>query len=441
MCLIIRCEQDKELKLHHFKNMYRRNDDGYGFMWVQDNAINGLKRSDATVDELYEKYKELKEFNPVIHLRMRTHGKVNEENAHPYYCGYGIWLMHNGVLHHPSITSNHDMSDTWQFIEQTLNPLFKQTKNPHVLIRTEAFKHLMEGFIGSGNRVVLGDRGGFVYFNENTWFKVPDDIEDIGGLLVSNTYAWDVNEFKKKASNHHHSYYGFRNASGENSYRSGSHWDTRTCEWVRPGVSNVGSTGASNFKHVARGFYMDPWEGVWLWNGYGYSRRRDLDDRADLKDLIEKYEGLVPIQWDTFNPRTNEEATPVFPNEDEDGNFVDASAVLVLPYNATPTIVEGENDNEASEKAVSPTSDPLPEANADEGAGLSEARDGTGDESTDEEPVDQYILDSAEEYVKLEILCRDWASLDLDELEMQFWQNNEEAIKAFYFLLQTMPLD
>lgn len=438
MCLIIRCDKNKPLAFKHLRNMYRRNDDGYGFMWIQNNAIHGLKVANANVNDLWNKYQELKEYDPVIHLRMRTHGGVNEENSHPYYCGYGIWMMHNGILHHSTISASHAMSDTWQFIEQVLKPLFAQAKNPHTLIRTLAFKHLVEEFIGAGNRIVLGDRGGFIYFNEKTWYTVPEDIEEINGIIVSNTYAWDVGEFKKKYQppNHTSSY---QNGSGKSSSIYGENSATSTT-WKTPGASHISSTGATNFTHLLRGYYMDPWKGVWVWNGYTYSRRRDLDDREDLKELITKYEGAVPIQFDTFNGRrrSNISNDPAFEQEDEDGFTSDESAMLLLPYNATPDVPKDDSKDEKSKEETTSEVNSIPTENASKSIDTSKE----GNERTDGEDDTQTVdFDEIEEYVRLEVLCKDWSTLTPEELEEKFWNDNEEVIKAFHFLLQTMPVD
>src|ERR1017187_769824 len=106
--------------------------------------------------------------------------------------------MHNGTVNAPK-THDHKRSDTWNFIETWLKPMFQLVKNPHDLIRSEAFKILLEHEIGTGNRIIMGDRGGYITFNESTWHTMEGEyFPELKGLVVSNTYAWDRDFGKPK---------------------------------------------------------------------------------------------------------------------------------------------------------------------------------------------------------------------------------------------------
>src|SRR6266705_4580676 len=160
MCLIIRTEKEKLISRELMDHFATRNGDGWGMMWIQANHIKTLKGQGSDKDGLYNEYLRLREFNPMIHLRWRTHGDISHINTHPFYCGNGIYMMHNGVVSQ-EIREN-DKSDTWHLAEDYLKPLFKKAKNPHEMIRHEDFRKAFEKVIGNSNRIALGDRGGFV---------------------------------------------------------------------------------------------------------------------------------------------------------------------------------------------------------------------------------------------------------------------------------------
>lgn len=190
MCLIVETKKDIPLSEKFIKNVFKRNDDGFGLMYIKDNHLETEKYVDKSVDLLVERYNATKEYEPIIHFRMRTHGLIDHSNTHPYYANFGIWLMHNGVLQIDT-SSNKDKSDTWHFIHTYLNPMLSWSKNPHALIRTEQFKTIINRMIGPNNKIVMGDRGGYVFFQEKQWHTITKESTEMVGMRVSNTYAWD----------------------------------------------------------------------------------------------------------------------------------------------------------------------------------------------------------------------------------------------------------
>lgn len=198
MCLIIETKKDIPLSDKLLLEFVNRNDDGFGFMYIKDNKLEVEKHVDKPKELLIERYQALKDYEPMIHLRMKTHGLIDHENTHPYPCGNGIWLMHNGVF---SAGNSWDTSksDTWHFIDRIIKPMF-EWGNPHKMIRTPFFQALMERMVGANNRLVFGDRGGFVIINKQAWHTITEPTTEAVGLLVSNTYAWSQNAFIPKKS-------------------------------------------------------------------------------------------------------------------------------------------------------------------------------------------------------------------------------------------------
>ena len=190
MCLIIKTDLTKPIPEKLLKHMSEKNSDGWGMMWIANNELM-IEKSIRPFVDLWNAYEARKQWNPIIHLRWKTHGDLTQKNAHPFYCGFGIFLMHNGMVNAP-ITTDNTYSDTWNFIESWLKPLLKSVTNPHNFIRSTTFKSILEHEIGYNNRIVLGDRGGFITFNESQWHTIKNPHTEVEGLLVSNTYAWDA---------------------------------------------------------------------------------------------------------------------------------------------------------------------------------------------------------------------------------------------------------
>lgn len=190
MCLIIECNKHIPISYKLMEEFQRRNDDGFGFMWVQDGELKTYKTPNGSLEELYAKYQELMEFDPVIHLRQKTHGLIDHENTHPYPVGTtGIWLMHNGVLSGGN-QEDTSKSDTWHFINRVIEPILSWAGDPGEAIRSKKFRILMERIIGSTNRICLGDKDGYVFFNQDAWTKISNENTGAKGLRVSNSYAW-----------------------------------------------------------------------------------------------------------------------------------------------------------------------------------------------------------------------------------------------------------
>jgi predicted glutamine amidotransferase len=310
MCLIIRTETTKPISKELMEHWCQRNGDGWGMMWLQNNTIN-IHRS-MKVAELWDKYQELKEFNPIIHLRWRTHGDTDLANCHPYYCGNGIFLMHNGVISNAD-NYNKSKSDTWHFIEDWVKGLFSLVKNPHQVMRSKQFKHLFETAIGLNNRIVLGDRGGFVYFNEASWHTIDNEHTGVKGLLVSNSYAWDANKFGKPEEESKWE----RDFRQRNAHYSGTtHYSKDYTKPVTPLPNHSGHHPSINTQpikcidgtyrnrlgevmiHVVGNIYVDVLNSAWLWSHGLFQRCPEIDKNIQkrIKKEMKKNKGLIPIE-------------------------------------------------------------------------------------------------------------------------------------------------
>lgn len=288
MCLIIQAEPGIEISRELMDDFASRNNDGFGVMWVENNKIHAEKFGPTEMDRLYPMYEQLKDKLHFIHLRMRTHGDVSAEMAHPYYCGFGIWLMHNGIL--PTKPEHaKEKSDTWHFINDILKPLFASSKNPHSLLRTEFFADILNRYIGSNNRIVLGDRGGFVIFNSKGWHEIDNSKTGAVGLLVSNTYAWSAQSYGKtySYSTSGVTYVTKKDDAAPTRRRSSlfttDEEEEQEClpRWKQHEL--LGNDKVNhNFFPLGRTWYVDVFGRVYKSRGWGFERRVDLDENEQF---------------------------------------------------------------------------------------------------------------------------------------------------------------
>lgn len=286
MCLII--ETKKEITIPRFvmEDMFERNNDGFGFMYVRNGHSYGEKYHSSDLDLLYNTYLRLKDCEPFIHLRMKTHGDISEENSHPYNCGSGVWLMHNGVMGECQ-GDDKSKSDTWYFANEYLRPMFEQVMDVSAFIRTRGFKELVTRFIGSNNRIVLADRVGTLRFNPSSWHTITNEQTKCVGMRVSNTYAWSLYKKSEPVS------YG--------KYEPAYHRQRTTI----PG--NSSPTRLPSKEGDPAGSFRDLQDELWLYNGTGW---------------IKSYNGIgfIGSQGATQNP-------PTFPSNNESGS---KSNIIVL---------------------------------------------------------------------------------------------------------------
>jgi len=324
MCLIIHAEPKYRISETLMDDFAKRNDDGFGIMWVENNQINTRKFGPTEMDKLYPTYLSVQDKEHFIHLRMRTHGDTNVAMAHPYYCGYGIWLMHNGILD----TQGDDTtkSDTWYFVNHVLNPLFKMTTNPHTMMRSKAFANIMLKFLGHNNRVVLGDRGGYVTFNSQAWHNITNENTGVTGMLVSNTYAWSSSSFGQPVT-----VYTNQRSQGTLPLVVGG---TSTTTSTASGVDNPAFEKAllDWFFLLGRKWYMDKYGHIYKRDAKGFTRRPDLDEKDQFWNSLNADTVINAGVWmaEQNNVDTEVEAANDDLN-DADTVIIDVQEIETLP--------------------------------------------------------------------------------------------------------------
>jgi len=229
MCLLINKPADVHFTRAHIEDFYKRNDDGFGIMYAENNVIHTVKIV-GTVDDVFDTYMQYADHREcAMHFRMKTHGDIDLDNCHPYEVfgkesGYPLYLMHNGVLFNGN-TADTTKSDTWHFINDYVRPML--TGRIHEF-QSEWFKTVIEKAIGSNNKFVMMDAAGnTVVFNETsgvTWSPANDGSK----AWMSNTYAWS---YPRPAATY--GYYGSGNNGYYGSSRFASSWDDDYPSWKK----------------------------------------------------------------------------------------------------------------------------------------------------------------------------------------------------------------
>jgi hypothetical protein len=205
MCIAIYKPESKVLSQETLKECYDSNPDGAGFMYAQGKKLH-IEKGFFSYDSFYQAYKEHESKQAVLHFRIKTHGKIDTTNCHPFAVNSSIGFVHNGIISGFGDT-NH--SDTIGFNNAILQPLVNKWGN--LALFQDPVINLIEGRIGYSKLVFLDRHGNHKIMNEGK--GVWDD-----GVWYSNDsykpYVAPVSTYKPKA-------YSWDNTDWINDYSKG----------------------------------------------------------------------------------------------------------------------------------------------------------------------------------------------------------------------------
>lgn len=210
MCLIWKKPQGVKLHKSWLKEVYTRNDDGWGISWVESDGkvkvLRGLEYANFERLAIALEDREL-----LCHVRMATHGKVCKANAHPFkvHSQEPIYLMHNGVVDYPYKLEG-DESDTVQFCRTIVQPILEAQPDPAEFVQSTYFNRFMRS-IGGGKYGFISPKG-ITLIDEHSWNELDN------GVKVSNTYSFSQlhHHVKNNYVNNANRYYGGKNSYGNN---------------------------------------------------------------------------------------------------------------------------------------------------------------------------------------------------------------------------------
>lgn len=176
MCVILDKNAGSEIPFDKILSAAIRNDDGYGIIVIDREKIEVIKglttKPGVTADLIAKRMEDAKDQRVLCHLRLKTHGLIDEKNLHPFSVlghddmGTELYMMHNGVL---SDFSSHDrtaeLSDTAIFVDDVARPLclaLAKLHGPDELLDNLLFKRIMSKYAGTSNRLSFIDGKGKV---------------------------------------------------------------------------------------------------------------------------------------------------------------------------------------------------------------------------------------------------------------------------------------
>lgn len=188
MCIAIYKPEDKIIPKKTLIECYNSNPDGAGFMYAENKKLH-IEKGFFSFNSFYNAYKIHAHKKAVLHFRIKTHGKIDTTNCHPFSVNNSIGFVHNGVISGFG-DSNH--SDTIGFNHGVLQPLVNKWGN--LALFQDPLKDLIESRIGYSKLIFLDRHGNHNIFNESK--GVWDD-----GVWYSNNsykpYVAPVTKFKE----------------------------------------------------------------------------------------------------------------------------------------------------------------------------------------------------------------------------------------------------
>jgi hypothetical protein len=186
MCVIVHSPKGTEIDKNTMEKLWKRNNDGGGFMLSKDNRLivkKGYFNFDAFLKD-FTVYN-CSDIEKAIHFRIKTKGKVDIVNCHPFKIHENLAVMHNGIL---SGFGNESFSDTYCFVDEILR------KMPKKILSYDGILKLINDKCGFYSKLLfMGNNGNTFKTNEKQWIE-------IGGIYYSNRNGiYDYSKFNHTA--------------------------------------------------------------------------------------------------------------------------------------------------------------------------------------------------------------------------------------------------
>lgn len=197
MCIIVAKNRKSKLPTKQtLENCFNNNNDGAGFMYVNENHQVVIDKGYMTFNDFYSHYKKLKKrYNNfknkalVMHFRIGTSGSNTPGNTHPYpvtpnlsnlkktYFTTNLGVAHNGIISYYTPKDKKDYNDTQNFIMKYLSKLYSHYPTFY------KDKDIMYGV-----EQVCGSKLCFLNTDEEL-FYVGEFILDKGIMYSNSTYT------------------------------------------------------------------------------------------------------------------------------------------------------------------------------------------------------------------------------------------------------------
>ena len=176
MCIAIYKPESKVIPIATLQECYNANPDGAGFMYAEDKKLH-IEKGFFSFDSFYKAFEKHQEKQAVLHFRIKTHGKIDTTNCHPFAVNNSLGFVHNGIINGFG-DANH--SDTIGFNNGILQPLVNKWGN--LALFQDPMKDLIESRIGYSKLIFLDRHGNHNILNEHK------GVWDDGVWYSNNSY-------------------------------------------------------------------------------------------------------------------------------------------------------------------------------------------------------------------------------------------------------------
>lgn len=226
MCLLIYKKAGVTIPEEHLKEAFDNNSHGAGFsVRMVNEAGEGYihrERGFFKFDAFLDAYRPFAPNQGIVHFRLATAGKKDEENCHPFEITSDLHMGHNGIISIAQSLSK-DHSDTWHFVEQVMKPIREDMGDDKFLANT-GLHFLIDVAIGSSKLAFLHADGRHLIVNEEAghW-----DDKDNPQIWYSNN-SYEMPRFTRSKVVSGYNWGGSYNTSGYSHSTSFSScgWDT-----------------------------------------------------------------------------------------------------------------------------------------------------------------------------------------------------------------------
>lgn len=191
MCIAI-LNQKRQLSRIELENAARRNPDGFGLAWTEKLSDGSMilqtfhSMSGAKWIAEYEKLRRKVKGAMLLHARIKTSGKLDIPNCHPFTIGDGdTAFIHNGML---PIGGDRECSDTNLFAQLVMSSIVQL---PNWWDDFGVW-HLIDEYCGAHNKLVflrsygdfkiVNERAGIWDADKDTWFSNSSCSAPWGGV-------------------------------------------------------------------------------------------------------------------------------------------------------------------------------------------------------------------------------------------------------------------
>ena len=170
MCIAIAVHSGPMIDRGTLEKCWHHNPHGAGFSFVYEGRVRVLKgfMDFESFEEAYRGWR-LADVPHLIHFRIKTTGKVDKYNTHPFRISPHVSMIHNGTLDYYSRGSK---SDTNSFVTDFLRPITREMGDGY-LMEDAGLHAAIEAVMGFSKLAFLDSESNILILNEKSgeWDK------------------------------------------------------------------------------------------------------------------------------------------------------------------------------------------------------------------------------------------------------------------------------